>query len=134
MIVGIGRRPVPVEEWEIGAVRRVLEAGWPMEPWKFLQSGDRVVIDRGALRGVTGILLSTRGECRLDLVREPAAAIGGGRDRPRLGPSRGGPAGRKVAGPAHSPELRTIPGIRVHEGNFAPPRSTARGSGYPEVT
>jgi transcription antitermination factor NusG len=67
MIVGVGRRPVPVEEHEIGAVRRVLEAGWPLEPWKFLKSGDQVVIDRGALRGVAGILLSTRGGCRLIL-------------------------------------------------------------------
>ena len=67
MIVGAGRCPLPVDEHEIAEVRHVLEAGWPMEPWKFLESGDQVVIDQGALRGVGGIMVSTRGECRLIL-------------------------------------------------------------------
>lgn len=67
MIVGAGRHPVAVDEHEINAVRRVLEAGWPIAPWQFLKLGDPVVIDRGALRGVSGILLRTQGECRLIL-------------------------------------------------------------------
>jgi transcription antitermination factor NusG len=91
MIAGAGRHPLPVAEHELAAVRRVLEQGWPLEPWQFVEAGDRVVIERGALRGLEGILVEKRGDCRLILSvtllqRSVAVAIDRDCARPAISP------------------------------------------------
>ena len=64
-IVGIGKVPVPISEEEISAIRSVIDARLPAEPWPFLQAGQRVRLKSGPLQGLDGIVLQLRSSCRL---------------------------------------------------------------------
>jgi transcription antitermination factor NusG len=64
-IVGSNRIPIPVEDTEIEAIRRLVSSGLPAQPWPFLAVGDRVRIECGPLRGVEGILTAFKGTHRL---------------------------------------------------------------------
>jgi transcription antitermination factor NusG len=66
-IVGFGKVPHPVDEAEIGAIQALVSSGLASQPWPFLQSGDKVHIERGPLRGLEGVLLEVRGAQRLVL-------------------------------------------------------------------
>ncbi len=65
--VGIGRTPEPIAEGEILALQSLVKAGLPTMPWPFLEVGQRVRVERGALRDVEGILLQAKGSHRLVL-------------------------------------------------------------------
>jgi transcription antitermination factor NusG len=56
-IVGTGKRPVPIEEDEIEAVRRISASGLPVTPWPGLEIGRKVWVEHGPLRGVEGVIL-----------------------------------------------------------------------------
>ena len=64
-IVGYNRRPVSIDESEIHAIQTLVSAGIPNQPWPYLHAGDRVQIESGALRGVSGILTDFKGKHRL---------------------------------------------------------------------
>jgi transcription antitermination factor NusG len=66
-VVGCGRVPVPVEEAEMQAIRRV--AGWALlaEPWPYLEVGQMVYVEDGPLEGTVGILLTVKNSHRLVL-------------------------------------------------------------------
>jgi len=64
-IVGYNRQPVSVDEVEIRAIQTLMAAGVSNQPWPFLHAGDRVQIESGPLRGVSGILTEFRGQHRL---------------------------------------------------------------------
>ncbi len=64
-IVGIGKKPVPVNEAEISAIQTIIRSGLPRQPWPYLILGQRVRIEQGALRGLEGILLSLKGQHRI---------------------------------------------------------------------
>jgi transcription antitermination factor NusG len=64
-IVGIGGVPCPIEEKEIGVIRRVVQSGTRAAPWPYLKEGDRVRVQYGSLVGVEGTLIRTRGASRL---------------------------------------------------------------------
>jgi transcription antitermination factor NusG len=64
-IVGFGGVPQPVSEREVAALQAVVQSGLLMQSWPFLEKGHRVVIQRGPLRGVEGIVLETKGNRRL---------------------------------------------------------------------
>jgi transcription antitermination factor NusG len=66
-IVGIARNPVPIEEAEIAALQAVMTADLPRKPWPYLQVGQRVRIEYGALCGLEGILLEFRKRNRIAL-------------------------------------------------------------------
>lgn len=66
-IVGFGKTPIPVDDGEIAAIRTVVGADVDKEPWPFLQVGQTVRVEYGALRGVEGILLNVKGGHRLVL-------------------------------------------------------------------
>jgi transcription antitermination factor NusG len=66
-IVGIGKEPVPVDDLEIAALWKTLRSGLSLQPWPFLQLGERVVVERGPLTGVEGIVARFKGEYRLVL-------------------------------------------------------------------
>jgi transcription antitermination factor NusG len=63
--VGIGKRPLPVDEEEISAVRRMVESQLPMWPCPFLKVGQRVPLTSGPLRGLEGIVLSISGSWQI---------------------------------------------------------------------
>jgi transcription antitermination factor NusG len=66
-VVGVGKKPVPVDDAEITAIRTVVQSGLPRRPWPFLQVGQRVKVEQGPLSGIEGILMAFRGCHRLVL-------------------------------------------------------------------
>ena len=66
-VVGIGRVPQPVEESEIEALQRATSVGVPVEPWPYLEVGQRVRLENAPWMGVQGILINFKGSRRLVL-------------------------------------------------------------------
>ncbi len=66
-IVGCGKSPVSVVDSEIEALQAIVRAGLPTQPWAFLNIGDRVRVNHGALRGVEGILIQVKSRHRIIL-------------------------------------------------------------------
>jgi transcription antitermination factor NusG len=64
-VVSRGRLPIPLEEYEITAVQTIVQSKVPVQPWPYLEIGERVRIDDAALSGVEGILISFRGKQRI---------------------------------------------------------------------
>ncbi len=64
-VVGTGRVPIPVEESEIEAIQRMVSTGMHVEPCLYLELGQRVRIEDGALSGVEGVLTSFKGTRRI---------------------------------------------------------------------
>src|SRR5208283_1103991 len=64
-IVSFGRELAVVDEGELEAVRAILRASLGARPWPYLESGRRVLIREGPLRGVEGIVLETLGALTL---------------------------------------------------------------------
>lgn len=61
-----GRKPAPIAWEELEAIRLALAARLKPEPWPF-QIGDKVKIDTGPLRGISGIVIRSEGTDRLVL-------------------------------------------------------------------
>ncbi len=66
-IVGCNRKPIPIDEQEIQAIQRMMESSLARQPWPYLEVGERVRIQSGALRGLAGILVALKGNYRLVL-------------------------------------------------------------------
>ena len=64
-IIGSGSHPIPVEEAEITAIHRLVDAGVPSRPWPFLEMGTKVRVDQGSLCGLEGILVDGTEQNRL---------------------------------------------------------------------
>ena len=64
-VVSFNGHPAPVSGEEIEAIRTVMAAKATVRPWPHLKPGDRVRIERGALRGIEGILLREKEILRL---------------------------------------------------------------------
>ncbi len=66
-IVGFGNVPLEVSEEEIASIAQLTKSGLLVQPWPYMQSGDVVRISDGALAGLEGILVETKGRHRLVL-------------------------------------------------------------------
>lgn len=64
-ILGSGADIEAVPENEIEAVQRILNAKLPCLAHPFLREGERVIVRRGVLRGLEGILLRVKNQTRL---------------------------------------------------------------------
>ncbi len=64
-IVGNGKVPSAIAEEEISAIQTVTRSGLSAMPWPFLRVGQRVVVRRGPLAGMDGILLSLPNRYRI---------------------------------------------------------------------
>lgn len=64
-LVGFGNGPAPIPRNEIEAVRRMVGAGMLVAPWPFLSAGQAVLIEKGPLAGVEGILKEIKRVFRL---------------------------------------------------------------------
>lgn len=65
-IVGIGNMPMPVSEEEMAGVHTILSSGLPYGPWPYApQVGDRVLIEDGCMRGLSGFLIRERDQFRV---------------------------------------------------------------------
>jgi len=63
-VVGLGKTPVPIPEAEIQAVEGIIRSGLPAMPWPFVTVGQRLVMERGPLRGIEGILQEIKSQYR----------------------------------------------------------------------
>jgi transcription antitermination factor NusG len=66
-IVGAGRVPVPIDEREISSLETALRCELPIQPFPYLEKGQRVRITEGALAGVEGVIMSFKQCVRLVL-------------------------------------------------------------------
>jgi transcription termination/antitermination protein NusG len=64
-VVGRGRIPIPVEDSEVAALQRMVSSGLQPEPWPYLEVGQTIRIEDGALTGLQGILVSFKGSRRI---------------------------------------------------------------------
>jgi transcription antitermination factor NusG len=64
-LVGFGRIPAPIPEDEIERVRKMVDSGLLVSPFPFVKVGETVLIERGPLTGVEGILVEVKGRYRL---------------------------------------------------------------------
>lgn len=64
-VVGSGKVPVSLDDSEILAIQSVVRSGTPAQPWPYLEIGEKVRIQGGALSGLEGILVSFRGTHRI---------------------------------------------------------------------
>jgi len=62
---GIGKTPLPVEDYEIAAIQSTLQAGVCAEPWQYLEAGQRVRLEDGPLAGLEGILVEAEQQQRI---------------------------------------------------------------------
>jgi transcription antitermination factor NusG len=88
-VVSASKRPCPVAEEEIAAIQRIVSSGSTVEPWPYLQTGQKVRILDGPLFGIEGILLDVKNRRRLVvsvhlLQRSVAVEV----DRECIGPPR----------------------------------------------
>ena len=64
-IVGFGRDGTPIPEVEINTLKQMVASGVPIHPWPYLKVGDWVLIVRGPLQGLEGILVRHKGAWRV---------------------------------------------------------------------
>ncbi len=77
-VVGFGKLPERIPDAEIERVRRMVDSGLPVTPYPYVQVGQAVLIERGPLTGVEGILVEVKGKARLvvsvELLRRSVSA------------------------------------------------------------
>jgi transcription antitermination factor NusG len=56
---------VAVDPADIAAIRRVLDSGFPAQPWPFLAEGTRVRVTNGPLENLEGVIVREKGSDRL---------------------------------------------------------------------
>lgn len=64
-LVGFGDGPIEIPDEEVERVRRMTSSGLLVSPWPFLKVGQRVLIERGPLLGLEGLLQTIKGKHRL---------------------------------------------------------------------
>lgn len=64
-VVGFGKSPQEIPDAEIDRVRRMVDSGLPIAPYPYVEVGQTVLIERGPLAGVEGILVEVKGKARL---------------------------------------------------------------------
>jgi transcriptional antiterminator NusG len=64
-VVGFGKTPERIPDSEVERVRRMVESGLLVTPYPYVQVGQPVLIERGPLSGVEGILVEVKGKVRL---------------------------------------------------------------------
>jgi transcription antitermination factor NusG len=56
-LVSSGRVPMPIDDEEISAIQTAIGSRIPVEPWHFLEVGERVRLSGGPLAGLEGFLV-----------------------------------------------------------------------------
>jgi transcription antitermination factor NusG len=69
-ILAVAGHPAAIPEEEITAVQRMVTSSLHVEPYPFLECGDRVRVTSGALEGIEGILVRKKNSLRLVLTVE----------------------------------------------------------------
>ena len=66
-VLGAGNMPIPVSDGEINSLQTAISARLPIQPFDFINDGERVRISSGVLAGVEGIVLKSKPGLRLVL-------------------------------------------------------------------
>jgi transcription antitermination factor NusG len=107
-LVSFGERPVPIPDREIQQVRLMVHSGLLVMPWPFLQVGQTVLIERGPLAGVEGILENVKAKCRIVVsIQMLQRSVSTEIDRTWVRPLKGGAAGAETA--TNSPNVYVAP-------------------------
>jgi len=64
-VLSAGKDPVPVNPGEIESIQVMCNSGMLLEPWPHLETGARVVVERGPLAGTAGVIVRIKGQYRL---------------------------------------------------------------------
>ena len=64
-LVGFGGGPTSIPDNEIDDVRTMVRSGLLVTPWPFLEVGQTVLLERGPLAGLEGILEEVKGKLRV---------------------------------------------------------------------
>lgn len=64
-LVSFGKAPAPIPDHEIEAVQKMLRSELPVVAWPFLQTGQKVLVERGPLAGLEGILTEFKRQYRI---------------------------------------------------------------------
>ncbi len=64
-MVGAAKRPEPIPDEEISAIRTIIETRLTVQPWPFLHVGQKIKIHKGPLSGVEGILVGFKDDYRM---------------------------------------------------------------------
>ena len=64
-IVSAQKKPIPVDEAQLTAVRTVVSSGSPVMLWSYLRAGQRVVISRGPLASLHGVVVRANNSWRV---------------------------------------------------------------------
>jgi len=64
-LVSNGRVPLPIDDGEISALQTAIRSEIPVEPWPFLEVGERVKLSRGPLAGLEGFLVQVHDRQRV---------------------------------------------------------------------
>ena len=64
-VVGRGKTPIAVDDAEIASIQSAIQSGVPVEPWPYVEIGERVRIKDDVLDGMEGILTSFKGSHRV---------------------------------------------------------------------
>jgi transcription antitermination factor NusG len=63
--VGVGKTPIPINDTEIASLQTAVRSGALIEPWPYLEIGQRVRLDDGPLAGLEGVLVATSKQQRV---------------------------------------------------------------------
>jgi transcription antitermination factor NusG len=64
-VVGRGKTPVAIDDLEILSIQAAIRSGVPVEPWPYVEVGERVRIENDVFNGMEGILTSFKGSHRV---------------------------------------------------------------------
>lgn len=64
-IVGLGKVPIAIPDVEMERVALTIRSGLAVMPWPYLNTGDWILIEKGPLAGVEGILVRAKGSHRI---------------------------------------------------------------------
>jgi transcription antitermination factor NusG len=64
-IVGFGKEPAIVADSEIEAIQAIIRSNLNAQPWPFVAVGRKVMLERGPLKGLEGIVAEVKNDVRL---------------------------------------------------------------------
>jgi transcription antitermination factor NusG len=64
-LVSNGRVPMPIDDEEISAIQTAIRSEIPVEPWHFLEVGERIKLSAGPLAGLEGFLVQADDQKRV---------------------------------------------------------------------
>jgi transcription antitermination factor NusG len=64
-VLGVRHGPIPLSDTEINSLQTAIKSQLPVQPFPFVNAGQRVRINSGVLAGVEGIVLAPKGGLRL---------------------------------------------------------------------